>query len=118
MRTGVLAGVASLALLAAAAGAAQLDPQPCPRCADPDNQGLCHSERCREQVLPQLTEPAWYRDAHSGPFWKKAAAPKSRATEHAARMAEQSGRRASSYRRLGRALDGYATKTRRRRQVA
>jgi hypothetical protein len=38
----------------------------CSACAEPANRGLCHSEKCEGQVLPQLKESALKKDAHSG----------------------------------------------------
>jgi hypothetical protein len=38
-----------------------LDPDVCPACALPRNKGLCHSERCRKSVLPQIAKPALVR---------------------------------------------------------
>jgi hypothetical protein len=38
----------------------------CDACKAPENRGLCHSERCRRQVLPQIKSPSWCRDAHRG----------------------------------------------------
>lgn len=38
----------------------------CPRCEAPENQGLCHSEKCRRAVLPGLRGAAWQKDAHRG----------------------------------------------------
>jgi hypothetical protein len=38
----------------------------CPACASPANAGLCHSERCQREVLPQQKAPGWHREAHSG----------------------------------------------------
>lgn len=38
----------------------------CDACKAPENRGLCHSERCRRQVLPQIKLPSWCRDAHRG----------------------------------------------------
>ena len=117
MRTGVLVGAASAALLVASAHAETVDSAPCARCADPANQGLCHSERCREKVLPVLAAPAWYKDAHSLHYREPDQRSRTNATEHAARMAAQSARRVASFRRLGRALDGCHTRTRRRRSA-
>ena len=107
----------SPALAAAIAVAVTLDPEPCAACAAPENQGLCHSERCRENVLPVLAEPAWYKDAHSLHYREPDQRSRTNATEHAARMAAQSARRVSSFRRLGRALDGRHTRTRHRRSA-
>ncbi len=118
MRTGVLGRhAASAALAAAMAVAATLDPEPCAACAAPENQGLCHSERCRKAVLPALAEPAWHKDAHSLHYREPDQRSRTHATEHATRMAVQSARRVLSFRRLGRALDGRATRTRHRRSV-
>ena len=107
----------SPALVAAIGVAATVDPEPCAACAATENQGLCHSERCRENVLPVLAEPAWYKDAHSLHYREPDHHSRTRATEHAARMAAQSARRVSSFRRLGRALDDCATRTRHRRSA-
>ena len=118
MPTGVLGrSDLSAALAAAIAVAATVDPEPCAACVAPENQGLCHSARCREKVLPVLTEPAWHKDAHSLHYREPDQRSKTHATEHAARMAAQSARRVSSFRRLGRALDGRATRTRHRRSA-
>ncbi len=58
------AGPPTPALAAAIAIAALIDL--CPACAEPANSGLCHSERCRRQVLPQMKQSALARDTHSG----------------------------------------------------
>lgn len=60
----------AIALVAAAAAAELLAEQPCPACTSPENSGLCHMEACRRQVLPQLKEPSWHRDAHSGKYFE------------------------------------------------
>jgi hypothetical protein len=77
----------------------------CDACRAPENQGLCHSERCRRQVLPQLRESSLKRDAHSGPFWKKVvnvvADRAETKTEHAERMMRQTRKRDA---RIGRQL--------------
>jgi hypothetical protein len=99
---------ASAALLIAVTAAATLDPKPCPACADPANAGLCHSEKCRAQVLPQLREPSIKVDAHSGKYYEPlpARAEQTTASDHATRMARQSERQ---YARLGRSMLGQFT---------
>lgn len=102
MRT-VTAAALSGALLVAIAAAATSDPEPCPRCQEPANSGLCHSERCQAQVLPVLRESSLKRDTHSGKWHDPvpARAEKTDATEHASRMARQSEKHLA---RLGRVL--------------
>lgn len=95
--------IASSAMLAAVAFAALADPEPCAACQDPENAGLCHSDKCRAQVLPVLRESSLKKDAHSGK-WMPPAAPvqeRTEATEHAARMARQADVHAA---RLGRTV--------------
>lgn len=61
--------------LAHAIAAAEIETGPdCEACEKPDSGGLCHSERCRRQVLPQLKEPSWHRDAHSSLYHELGAA--------------------------------------------
>jgi hypothetical protein len=95
--------------------AATVDPDPCPACTEPANRGLCHSERCRSQVLPQLRETSLKRDTHSGKYFEptspKTTSTPTNASEHATRMARQSERHLA---RLGRSAAGQFTRTRRR----
>ena len=43
----------------------------CPQCAEPRNAGLCTSCAERDRaILPQLREPSWYEDVHSGMYWE------------------------------------------------
>lgn len=95
--------VASTAMLAAIAFAALADPEPCAACQEPINSGLCHSEKCRSQVLPVLRESSLKADTHSGKFYEPTPAtqPRTDATEHASRMARQAEAHAA---RLGRTL--------------
>src|SRR5690242_10358426 len=95
--------VLSASLLAAIAFAALADPEPCPRCQEPENAGLCHNEKCQAQVLPGLRENALKRDTHSGHFYDPAPAlqPRTEATDHAVRMARQADAHAA---RLGRTI--------------
>ena len=97
--------ILSASLLGAIAFAALADPEPCPRCQEPANAGLCHSEKCQAQVLPILRESALKKDTHSGKFYEPvkvaASAPRTDATDHALRMARQADAHAA---RLGRTL--------------
>lgn len=79
----------------------------CPECLE--HEGLCHSVKCRS-VLPQLKEPGWYRDVHSGRWIElgKKTAPASPAAERAKRRNER------KVARLSRAIGGQFTRTRRR----
>lgn len=56
----------SVELAAALAAASRI--AVCPACADPENHGLCHSERCRGQVLPVLHLGGKERQAARGRF--------------------------------------------------
>lgn len=90
-------------LAAAVAAAATIEL--CPACLEPENAGLCHSDRCRRAVLPaDIRSPL--RDAHSGP-WRDVAKrepPESAAVRKARRRDER--KRARQRARLGVALAG------------
>lgn len=102
----------SPALLLAVSAAATSDPAPCPACLEPDAAGLCHSERCRAQVLPVARPSALAKDTHSGKYFELGKPVELRATEHATRMANQSAR---ATQRLGRAMGGAFTVSRHKR---
>jgi hypothetical protein len=53
----------------------------CPACAEPANCGLCHSEKCERQVLPQLKESTLKKDAHSGRWIEVTAASEAPSVE-------------------------------------
>lgn len=114
-------------LVAAIAAAALLDAddngQPCPPCLK--HEGLCVGHA--PHVLPQLKEPSWYRDAHSGKWHQRETAKERKAAEEATkdpkvkkakrRDARRRGPRnweRSPLDRLDRALAGESTPVRRR----
>lgn len=108
MRSGLLF---SPALFLAVSAAAMSDPKPCPACVEPDAAGLCHSERCRAQVLPIAKRSSIAKDTWSGPYYSPIE-PKHSATEHATKMAAQT---AKANDRLGRAMGGAFTISRHKR---
>src|SRR5689334_7142215 len=65
----------------------------CEACKAPENRGLCHSERCQRQVLPQLKQAAWQRDVHRGENENQAEAMTETATslEYQAKAREATG---------------------------
>lgn len=92
----------ALAAALVAAGTVDL----CPACAEPANSGLCHSDRCRRQVLPADARSPLGRDAHSGMYHEtgKAQLEESAAVRKARRRDER--KRARQRARLGVALAG------------
>ena len=118
MKTLIVSGGLSAALVAAIVVAAK--EETCNACEAPENRGLCHSETCRQQVLPQLRETSLKRDAHSGHYYEPATTSETaqeqtrRSADHATRMARQSERRLS---RLGRSVQGHFTRNHHRRSA-
>lgn len=90
----------------------------CPKCIT--HEGLCHAHE--PHVLPQLKEPGWYRDAHSGKYYETGKDQK--LSPEGQRIADRKARKAAKRvakpvaRRLGRALRGEFTRSRPRRAVA
>jgi hypothetical protein len=104
MRTATLALLAVSAALQGAIGAAATsDPEPCVACQEPANSGLCHSQRCQNQVLPVLRESSLKKDTHSGKWYDPvpARAERTHAADHATKMAAQAEK---SLAKIGRVL--------------
>jgi hypothetical protein len=66
----------------------------CAACAEPANRGLCHTEKCVRQVLPQLKESALKKDAHSGRWIEVTAATETPPVEDRPRRREALNRSA------------------------
>lgn len=109
----------SNALIAAMAAAAAGEKEPCPECLE--HEGLCLAHR--PHVLPQLKEPSWYRDAHSGKWIERETAKERKAAEKAAedpavKKAERRDKRRRgprNWERFDRAMAGESTPVRKRR---
>lgn len=90
----------------------------CPKCVT--HEGLCHAHE--PHVLPQLKEPGWYRDAHSGKYYETGKHQK--LSREGQLVKERKERKAAKRaakpvaKRLGRALRGEFTRSRPRRAVA
>ena len=97
-------GRISRELAAAVAAAATIEV--CPACAEPANSGLCHSDRCRRQVLPRGIKSPLGLDSHSGKYHEtgKAALEDTAAVRKARRRDERKRQRREQ--RLATALAG------------
>jgi hypothetical protein len=114
MPTGVAVSAGlSLALVAVIGAVAISDPEPCRRCQEPANSGLCHSEHCQSEVLPVLRESSLKKDTHSGKWYEPVAtrAERTNAADHALLMARQAEKHLG---RMGRAVAGEHTRSRHR----
>lgn len=88
-----------------------------PLCVDcVAQEGLCAPHR--PHVLPQLKEPSWYRDAHSGREDERQKRRPPRDKTELRNEARRERRATRAARRLGRALDGQFTRSRPRRAAA
>jgi hypothetical protein len=90
----------------------------CDACKAPENRGLCHSEGCRRQVLPQIKLPSWCRDVHRGENDESETTETVRSLEEETREQTKSERRQQALDRMAAAAGGAFTRNRPKRTRA
>src|SRR5690348_8527988 len=93
----------------------------CPRCEAPENQGLCHSEKCRASVLPGVKLPSWHKDAHRGEHDTDVTSEPTVWSETIAEIEKSQRRQAqldTNAKRLTSAIGGSFTRNRPKRKAA